>query len=123
MFRTSWKLVVATAILLLEQDGKLSTGDPLSRFMPDYPNATNITSQQLLNHTSAAALPDAQQRRPAPSLRAGSPVVKLWWVLLAKNELRCLIGRVSKRLKYKIGASIGERGGIYRLVSGHSDAP
>ena len=46
------KAFVATAILLLEQDGKLSTSDPLSNFLPDYPNATNITLAQLLTHTS-----------------------------------------------------------------------
>ena len=46
------KAFVATAILLLEQDGRLSTSDPLSLYLPDYPNATNITLAQLLTHTS-----------------------------------------------------------------------
>jgi D-alanyl-D-alanine carboxypeptidase len=46
------KTFTALAILLLQEDGKLKTSDPLSRFMPDYPNAQGITIRNLLTHTS-----------------------------------------------------------------------
>jgi CubicO group peptidase (beta-lactamase class C family) len=46
------KSFTAAAILLLEQRGKLSVNDPLSRFIPDYPNGNRITLHQLLCHRS-----------------------------------------------------------------------
>ena len=50
------KAFVGVSILLLQQDGKLTLDDPLSRFLPDYPGAAGITLTQLLNHT--AGIPD-----------------------------------------------------------------
>jgi CubicO group peptidase (beta-lactamase class C family) len=51
------KQFTATAILLLQQDGKLKTSDPISRFYPDAPAAwSNITLRNLLTHTSG--IPD-----------------------------------------------------------------
>jgi CubicO group peptidase (beta-lactamase class C family) len=45
------KPITAVAILRLEQDGKLSTNDPLSRFFPDVPDdKRDITISQLLRH-------------------------------------------------------------------------
>lgn len=49
------KTFTALAILLLEQDGRLATGDPLARFLPDFPNAGRITLRDLLVHTSGIA--------------------------------------------------------------------
>ncbi|MNK44407.1 Penicillin-binding protein 4* [compost metagenome] len=46
------KQFTAIGILMLEENGKLSTNDPISKFIPDYPNGKNITIHQLLNHTS-----------------------------------------------------------------------
>lgn len=46
------KSFTAAAIILLEQKGKLSTVDPLSKFIPDYPNGDKITVHHLLVHTS-----------------------------------------------------------------------
>ncbi|SOD12880.1 serine hydrolase domain-containing protein [Pedobacter xixiisoli] len=46
------KQFTAIGILMLEENGKLSTKDPISKFIPDYPNGKNITIHQLLNHTS-----------------------------------------------------------------------
>ena len=46
------KQFTAVAILMLEENGKLSTNDSISKFIPDYPNGKNITIHQLLNHTS-----------------------------------------------------------------------
>ena len=46
------KQFAAAAILLLQQDGKLSLDDPVSRFLPDVTRAREVTIRQLLSHTS-----------------------------------------------------------------------
>lgn len=46
------KQFTAIAILILEEQGKLSVNDPISKFIPDYPNGNNITISHLLTHTS-----------------------------------------------------------------------
>lgn len=47
------KQFVAAAILLLQQQGKLSLSDPISRFLPEAPaDKGGITIAQLLSHTS-----------------------------------------------------------------------
>ncbi|MGH9644614.1 MAG: serine hydrolase domain-containing protein, partial [Terriglobales bacterium] len=46
------KQFAAAAILKLVEQGKLSLTDPLSRFLPKYPNGSHITVHELLNHTS-----------------------------------------------------------------------
>lgn len=46
------KQFTAIAILILEEQGKLSVNDLVSKFIPDYPNGNNITVSHLLTHTS-----------------------------------------------------------------------
>ena len=46
------KQFTAVAILLLEEDGKLATGDPVSKHLPDFAHGERITLEQLLTHTS-----------------------------------------------------------------------
>jgi D-alanyl-D-alanine carboxypeptidase len=46
------KQFTAACIMLLQQDGKLTIDDPLSKYLPDFPNAGRITLRNLLNHTS-----------------------------------------------------------------------
>ena len=46
------KQFTAAALLLLQQDGKLSLDDPVSRFIPDVTRASEVTIRQLLSHTS-----------------------------------------------------------------------
>ena len=47
------KQFTATAVLLLEQEGKLSLDDPISRYFPEMPPyASGITVRQMLQHTS-----------------------------------------------------------------------
>lgn len=46
------KTFVTAAVMQLVDEGKLSLEDPLGKWMPDYPNAQNITIRELLHHTS-----------------------------------------------------------------------
>jgi CubicO group peptidase (beta-lactamase class C family) len=46
------KQFTATAILLLQEQGKLSLDDKVSRFIPDLTRAKDVTIRQLLSHTS-----------------------------------------------------------------------
>ncbi len=46
------KQFTAAAILRLQELGKLSVNDPLSKYMPDFPKGDAITLHHLLTHTS-----------------------------------------------------------------------
>jgi CubicO group peptidase (beta-lactamase class C family) len=46
------KQFTATAILLLQEQGKLSLDDKVARFIPDLTRASEVTIRQLLSHTS-----------------------------------------------------------------------
>jgi len=46
------KQFTAAALLLLQQDGKLSMDDPVSRFIPGLTRGNEVTIRQLLSHTS-----------------------------------------------------------------------
>lgn len=46
------KQFTAFSILLLESKGKLNIKDPISKYIPDYPNGKSITIHHLLTHTS-----------------------------------------------------------------------
>lgn len=46
------KQFTAVAILMLEQQGKLSVNDPVSKYIKDYPSGDKITIHHLLTHTS-----------------------------------------------------------------------
>jgi D-alanyl-D-alanine carboxypeptidase len=46
------KQFTAAAILLLEQQGKLSIDDPVSKYVPDLTRANEVTIRMLLSHTS-----------------------------------------------------------------------
>ncbi len=46
------KEFTAGAILLLQQDGKLSVSDPVSKYFPTFPNGSAITLLYLLQHRS-----------------------------------------------------------------------
>lgn len=50
------KPFTALAILQLQEQGRLSLSDPVSRFLPDFPNGERITLDNLLTHTSG--IPD-----------------------------------------------------------------
>ncbi|QQQ17945.1 beta-lactamase family protein [Brevundimonas vitis] len=46
------KQFTAATLLLLEAEGRLSLTDPLSRFLPDFPRAADLTLERMLDHTS-----------------------------------------------------------------------
>jgi len=46
------KQFTATAILLLQEEGKLSLDDKVAKFIPDLTRANEVTIRQLLSHTS-----------------------------------------------------------------------
>ena len=46
------KQFLASAILMLMEDGKLSLDDPVARFLPGLTRAKDVTIRQLLSHTS-----------------------------------------------------------------------
>ena len=46
------KQFTAAAILKLQEEGKLSVNDKLSKYFPDFPRGSGVTLQQLLTHTS-----------------------------------------------------------------------
>jgi len=46
------KQFTAAIILMLQEEGKLSVSDPISKYLTDYPNGNKITLYHLLTHTS-----------------------------------------------------------------------
>ncbi|MGB8965971.1 MAG: serine hydrolase domain-containing protein [Candidatus Cybelea sp.] len=46
------KMFTAAAVLQLKERGKLSIDDPLSKYVPSFPHASEVTIRQLLTHTS-----------------------------------------------------------------------
>ena len=49
------KSFTAAAVLLLEEQERLALDDPISRFLPEFPNGERITIEHLLAHTSGLA--------------------------------------------------------------------
>lgn len=49
------KQFTAAAVLLLAEDGKMSTDDLVARHLPDFPHGNRVTVHQLLTHTSGIA--------------------------------------------------------------------
>jgi CubicO group peptidase (beta-lactamase class C family) len=76
------KPITATAILMLQDEGKLSVADPVAKYIPGFENLktpsgkpANLTITQILTHTSGlgeAAGPEAQRARTLADL------VPLW---------------------------------------------
>ncbi len=51
------KTFVAAAVGRLAQRGTIGLDDPLSKYVPDFPNAANISLRQMLSHTSGIREP------------------------------------------------------------------
>jgi CubicO group peptidase (beta-lactamase class C family) len=65
------KQFTASAILRLQEEGKLQTTDPLSKYYPDFPRGADITLHHLLTHTSGVHSYTAQ---PDFLPRVGTPI-------------------------------------------------
>jgi len=69
------KQFTAIAVLMLEQQGKISVKDPVSKYIPDYPAGDKITIHHLLTHTSGIkdftkmkTLPEVAQKEMTPKM-------------------------------------------------------
>lgn len=112
------KQFTATAILTLEQDGKLSVSDPVSKHLPDYTGpAKDVTLHQLLTHTAgvpnftadAALLARKNQRWTVPQLLATFQALPLEFTPGTKfaysNSGYAILGAIVERVS---GRSYGE---------------
>jgi len=77
------KTFTAAGILLLEQDGKLSLLDRLSKYVSDYADADRITLTQLLEHSSG--LPDYYSLPEYPGLKR-SPITLEQLISIVKTK-------------------------------------
>jgi CubicO group peptidase (beta-lactamase class C family) len=69
------KQFTAIAVLMLEEQGKLSVKDPISKYIQDYPSGDKITIHHLLTHTSGIkdftkmkSLRDIAQKEMTPKM-------------------------------------------------------
>src|ERR1043166_8369293 len=76
------KPVTGTAILMLQDDGKLNVADPVAKYLPEFAGLktpsgkpANLTLSQILTHTSGLGEADATAARPAKTL---ADLVPLW---------------------------------------------
>jgi len=109
------KQFTAAAILLLQQDGKLSVGDPVSRYLPDTPPAWNgITLAQLLGHTSG--IPDLTHD---PDFPVWTKQPRTWPEVLARFRDRPLDFAPGAKFEYS-SSNYELLGKIIETVSGKS---
>lgn len=76
------KPVTATAVLMLQDEGKLNVNDPVSKYIPEFANlktpsgkAANLTIVQILTHVSGLSEASGQEARDAKTL---AHLVPLW---------------------------------------------
>lgn len=67
------KQFTAAAVLLLEAEGRLSVGDPVSEFLPDYPHGNAMTLHHLMTHTSG--IPDIFALEAYPRVKHEDPTL------------------------------------------------
>ncbi|HWK88992.1 MAG TPA: serine hydrolase domain-containing protein, partial [Longimicrobium sp.] len=102
------KQFTAAAILKLEAEGKLSVGDPISRFFPGAPaDKAGLTLDQVLLHT--AALPEYMPGRDNQPLERDAAVQ---WIMRTP-----LIGPVGQRFQYS-NAGYTLLAAVVEVVSG-----
>lgn len=99
------KQFTAAAILLLAEDGKLKLEDPLSKHIPEFPRAANVTLYQLLVQTSG--IPDYAED-PAGS-RTKS-------VALTPEEMLAWIIRLTPALAFEPGSKWAYSNSNYVLL-------
>jgi len=109
------KQFTAALVLLLQQDGKLSIQDPVSRYLPDAPASWRaITIAELLGHTSG--IPDFVQD---PDFRVWSQSPHAWPEELARFRDKPLNFAPGTRFDYS-SSNYELLGAIIEKVSGES---
>jgi CubicO group peptidase (beta-lactamase class C family) len=109
------KQFTAAAILLLQQDGKLSVSDPVSLYLPDAPPGwKSITLAQLLEHTSG--IPDLTHD---PDFPAWAQKPRTWPEVLARFRDRPLDFAPGAQFEYS-SSNYELLGKIIETVSGRS---
>jgi len=77
------KTFTAAAIVLLQKQGLVSFDDPLSKFLPDFPNSDKIKISHLLTHSSGVpdfyALPEYEEMKTKPMTLSD-------WIALLKTK-------------------------------------
>jgi CubicO group peptidase (beta-lactamase class C family) len=77
------KTFTAAAIVLLQKQGLLSFDDPLSKFLPDFPNSDKIKISHLLTHSSGVpdfyGLPEYEELKTKPMTLSD-------WIALLKTK-------------------------------------
>jgi CubicO group peptidase (beta-lactamase class C family) len=79
------KTFTAAAIVLLKKEGLLSFDDPLSKFIPDFPNGDRIKISHLLTHS--AGVPDFYALPEYEELKEKSMTLSDWIALLKTRPL------------------------------------
>ena len=99
------KAITTTAILMLVEEGRISLGDPVSRFIPQFANTTvvtrsdtgrvltkakrEITIRDLLTHTSGISYGTDSIVAPLYSPKGLGPAAGRGWYTADKNEPIC----------------------------------
>lgn len=78
------KTFTAAVILKLQEQGKLSVKDNVSKYMPDFPNGERITIHQLLTHTSG--IPDYLKDKGFQSIDQSKPITLDEMIGFFKNK-------------------------------------
>jgi CubicO group peptidase (beta-lactamase class C family) len=78
------KQFTAAAILKLQEEGKISVTDKLSKFIPDFPRASEITIHQLLTHTSGI---HSYTGKPEFITKVTSPITEDELIAFFKNDV------------------------------------
>jgi CubicO group peptidase (beta-lactamase class C family) len=77
------KQFTAAAILKLQEEGKISVNDKLSKFLPDFPRADEVTIHHLLTHTSGI---HSYTAKPEFMAKVTSPVSEDELIAFFKND-------------------------------------
>ncbi|MEO7992652.1 MAG: serine hydrolase, partial [Chryseolinea sp.] len=77
------KQFTAVAILKLQEEGKISVTDKLSKFLPDFPRAGEVTIHHLLTHTSGI---HSYTSKPEFITRVTSPITEEALIAFFKND-------------------------------------
>lgn len=100
------KSFTAASVLVLVQDGKIKLDDPLSKYLPDFPRAGEVTIRQLLNHTSGVATFDEAYGPNAPELG----------VAHTTQEMLDLIARIRPLYEFEPGTAYKYSNSGYHLL-------